>query len=80
MTGRLGIMLRDHVFQRDHDGVDRKMRTLRFGLEGAFAVLITVAAVSQLIGLPSHGVMDFVAAIVGFAAVVAVRHFHWFGA
>jgi len=73
-------MLRDEVFPRDQGGVSRNMRTLRFGLEGAFALLVTVAAFSQALGLPTHGVVDVIAAALGFCAVVVVRVFHLFGA
>jgi len=73
-------MLRDEVFPRDQGGVSRNMRTLRFGLEGAFALLVTVAAFAQALGLPAHGVVDVIAAALGFCAVVVVRVFHLFGA
>lgn len=80
MNSRIGSMLRSELFPRDHAGVDRNMRTIRFALEGALITLVTVAAFSQFFGIASHGMLDIVAAVVGAAVVLVVRVFRLFGA
>lgn len=64
-----------------HDGISSKagshaglnMRTIQYGLSGGILAIALFAMFSPLIGLPLHGWSDVVAAVIGFAVVVALR-------